>query len=118
VIEADIAEYETLADRLELLLQSSVEAQSTLTELGAGVWVDASIPDAKTVTLDLGLGVHADLPVHTAVDFVSKRVEVLRRKKMRHETKLQTLTWQIEQFQGAIANADPGPIIRASPGVL
>ncbi|ORY32094.1 Prefoldin subunit-domain-containing protein [Naematelia encephala] len=108
-LEWDISEYKDVISRLaNVRLRSTTEPEETLTELGGGIWVDARIQDTSSVTLDIGLDIHMELSVQDAIAYSTKRISVLEKKKDVLTKRMEGLEWQVEQFNGAIAQADNG----------
>ncbi|KAK1921006.1 Prefoldin subunit-domain-containing protein [Papiliotrema laurentii] len=111
-VEHDLEEYHDLEDKLAGLEQAQGR-QETLTELGAGIYAEAHIPETSTITLDLGLETHANLTLSEARSFVSQRITVLEKKLQVVRDREQGITWQIEQFQGALSEvgaSDKSPV--------
>ncbi|RSH85678.1 hypothetical protein EHS25_003819 [Saitozyma podzolica] len=107
--EHDISEYRDLAERLRGLEQTGHAPQTTLTELGGGCYVDAQIPDTSRVTLDIGLELHLEMGAGEAIEYAEKRAGVLEKRISALKVREENIIWQIEQFRGAIAEADAGP---------
>ncbi|WVR09337.1 hypothetical protein IAU60_006403 [Kwoniella sp. DSM 27419] len=104
VVEHDISEYEILRGKLNEL-QASDSSIETLTELGAGVWVEARV-NPKMVTLDLGFDLHLDMVPSEAKEYTNKKLEILKMKRDTLSQKEEHLVWQIGQFQGAMNSVD------------
>ncbi|KAK8854527.1 prefoldin, alpha subunit [Kwoniella newhampshirensis] len=102
-VELDLLEYEILRGKLVELLKQDGKGLETLTELGAGVWVEARVPDTKTITIDIGLGLHLDMMIPDAQAYTKEKVDQLKRKRDRLTEKEEHLVWQVVQFQGAMS---------------
>ncbi|OCF57764.1 prefoldin, alpha subunit [Kwoniella mangroviensis CBS 10435] len=109
-VEHDISEYDDLLRRLNQLEQADERGVETLSELGAGVWVETRISDTKTVTLDLGLDVHMDMPLSEAKGYVSKKIDALKKKGDGLSKKEEYLVWQVGQFHGALPQSSVTPM--------
>ncbi|WRT68706.1 uncharacterized protein IL334_005686 [Kwoniella shivajii] len=103
-IENDIAEYEDLRKKIDEL--EKVDNVETLTELGAGVWVEAVISDTKIITLDLGLNLHLDMSLAEARRYTMKKTDILKMKRDTFSKKEEFLVWQVGQFHGAITEVN------------
>nr|XP_031863863.1 uncharacterized protein CI109_000506 [Kwoniella shandongensis]KAA5530935.1 hypothetical protein CI109_000506 [Kwoniella shandongensis] len=96
-VEFDISEYETLREKLSELGKQDGKGLDTLTELGAGVWVEAEVPDTSVVTLDIGLGLHLDMSTADAQEYTKKKMEQLKRARDKLSEKEEHLVWQVGQ---------------------
>ncbi|TXT09199.1 hypothetical protein VHUM_02673 [Vanrija humicola] len=103
-VDGDIADYEQVARRLARA--DPARSHRTPAEIGAGVWVDTQVHDASVITLDLGLDVHLTLPVDEAAAYATKRADVLRKKRAALASREERLNWEVQQFEGAIKEAD------------
>ncbi|OCF40990.1 prefoldin, alpha subunit [Kwoniella heveanensis CBS 569] len=101
VTEHDISEYETLQSKLDELEKVDKPIE-TLSELGAGVFVETRIEDTKNITLDLGLDVHLDMTLPEAKAYVIKKLDFLKKKRDTLTEKEEHLVWQISMSQGAM----------------
>ncbi|WWC71264.1 uncharacterized protein I206_105217 [Kwoniella pini CBS 10737] len=106
IMENDISEYENLRGKIEELEKLDGNSIETLTEMGAGIWVEAKIPDTNVITLDLGYDLHMDMNLKEAKEYVIKKVEILKRKRDNFSKKEEFLVWQIGQFHGALSQPD------------
>ncbi|WWC93269.1 prefoldin, alpha subunit [Kwoniella sp. B9012] len=109
-VEHDISEYDDLLQKLDQLEKADERGIETLSELGAGVWVETRISDTKTVTLDLGLDVHMDMPLAEAREYVIKKIDVLKKKRDSLSKKEEFLVWQVGQFHGALSQSNENSI--------
>ena len=98
-VEAEIAEYTELRDRLALLLQQAAapkekeeeeqeeeeEEATALVNLGHEVaYCPAKLNDPTTVYVNVGMGFHVQFSRPEAVEFVEKRLSFLREHVLPH----------------------------------
>ncbi|WVW85289.1 hypothetical protein I302_107327 [Kwoniella bestiolae CBS 10118] len=102
-VEHDISEYEDLQSRIDELDKVKDKEIETLSELGAGVWVETRIMDTQNITLDLGFDLHMDMTLSEARGYMIKKLEVLKKKRDSLSQKEEFLVWQIAQFHGALS---------------
>ncbi|WVQ68571.1 prefoldin, alpha subunit [Kwoniella botswanensis] len=110
-VEHDISEYDNLLNKLDQLEEADERGIETLSELGAGVWVETRISDTKTVTLDLGLDLHMDMSLAEAREYVIKKIDVLKKKRDSLSKKEEFLVWQVGQFHGALSQSGENRIL-------
>ncbi|WVQ95234.1 prefoldin, alpha subunit [Kwoniella sp. CBS 9459] len=101
VAEHDISEYESLRSKLDELEKADRPIE-TLSELGAGVFVETRIEDTSNITLDLGLDLHVDMRIAEAKAYIARKLEILKKKRDTLTEKEEHLVWQIGMFQGAM----------------
>ncbi|WWC63665.1 uncharacterized protein I303_106270 [Kwoniella dejecticola CBS 10117] len=104
-VESDISEYENLSVKIDELEKVKGKSIETLTEMGAGVWIEATIPDSSYITLDLGYDIHLDLSLTEAREYIVRKIEVLKKKGDNLSKKEEFLVWQVGQFQGALSQS-------------
>ena len=118
LLRISLEEHRTAIETLEAY-KDVKEGQEVLVPVGANAFIFANASPTKLAVTELGAGVSAELPMDSAVDKLSKRIERIEssRKKMiesgqRLEQNANALE---EQIQKTYAELSAAPAARAAP---
>ncbi|RXK42400.1 prefoldin, alpha subunit [Tremella mesenterica] len=82
-IQHTITQYLDLIKKLDTFIRLRADGQNSQKsqfEIGAGIWMDAEVPDISTVLVDIGLGLSVEMDLEQASEMAQRRVEMLRRR--------------------------------------
>mmetsp|Transcript_51535 Transcript_51535/g.129299 ORF Transcript_51535/g.129299 Transcript_51535/m.129299 type:complete len:136 (-) Transcript_51535:1104-1511(-) len=80
-VAGQIDDYSELARNISLLDETGKTSFRTLVDLGCQFYANARVPDASRVFVNVGLGFHVELTHEEALNFCSKKIESLNRRK-------------------------------------
>jgi prefoldin alpha subunit len=78
-LEREINEYNNLKDLLAFLLIENPSEYTSLVDIGSKCLMRAVVEQPTTVYVNVGAGVHVDLPLEEAVKVADKRIALIRR---------------------------------------
>ncbi|KAK9844209.1 hypothetical protein WJX81_008113 [Elliptochloris bilobata] len=98
--EEQLGRYTELAEGVRALEVQGATTFRTHTELGAGVLVEAEVPDASRVFVDVGLGFHVELRWAEALQVAAQRKSLAQEQLRVTEqavAKVQSAIWLAQQ---------------------
>ncbi|KAK6921975.1 Prefoldin alpha-like, partial [Dillenia turbinata] len=72
--------FSDLKKNIENLEKHSVTSLTTLVNLGSEVYMQAEVPDTRTIFVDVGLGFHVEFTWSEAINYIKLREEKLARQ--------------------------------------
>jgi prefoldin subunit 5 len=102
--EAEISEFLQLQTKLKLLVERDtrmkIESKNnnntlfpidTIVDICHGaVYCNATIPNPRTIYIDVGLGFHVEMTLHEAIIYINKRVDHIEKNVLKHRVKVAT----------------------------
>ncbi|KAM7269217.1 hypothetical protein ACFE04_024714 [Oxalis oulophora] len=81
VLVAAVADRSDLKRNIENLEKYNITSLQSMINLGSEVYVQADVPDTQHIFVDIGLGFHVEFTWSEALDFISLRLEKLKREE-------------------------------------
>ncbi|KAK6931282.1 Prefoldin alpha-like [Dillenia turbinata] len=72
--------FSDLRKNIQNLEKHSVTSLTTLVNLGSEVYMQAEVPDTRTIFVDIGLGFHVEFTWSEAINYIKLREEKLARQ--------------------------------------
>jgi prefoldin alpha subunit len=77
-IVKEIEAYEKLSSTLKTILSEKMKSVKASINIGCDVYMQAIVPDASMVIVDVGLGFFVEMTVEEGIAFVDKKVALLQ----------------------------------------
>ena len=104
--EAEISEFLQLQTKLKLLVERDTRKKmestnnnnnntlfpiDTIVDICHGaVYCNATIPNPRTIYIDIGLGFHVEMTLHEAIIYINKRVDHIEKNVLKYRVKVAT----------------------------
>jgi prefoldin subunit 5 len=102
--EAEISEFLQLQTKLKLLVERDTRMKmestnnkntlfpiDTIVDICHGaVYCNATIPNPRTIYIDVGLGFHVEMTLNEAIIYINKRVDHIEKNVLQHRVKVAT----------------------------
>jgi prefoldin alpha subunit len=95
-IVKEIEAYEKLGSTLKTIQSEKMKSAKASVNIGCDIYMQAIIPDASMVTIDVGLGFFVEMTVDEGITFVDKKVALLQRAVDTKTTEAAEVSSQID----------------------
>ncbi|WJX57325.1 hypothetical protein P8452_42897 [Trifolium repens] len=104
-----------LRRNIENLEKNSVTSLRTLVNIGSEVYVQAEVPNAQHIFVDIGMGFHVEFTWSEALNFIEKREEKLARQIEEYTQLIASIKAQIKLVCEGIRELLDLPAEKPSP---
>lgn len=88
--EGEISEFLQLQTKLKLLVERDTRMKiDMIVDICHGaIYCNATIPNPRTIYIDVGLGFHVEMTLHEAILYIDKRVNHIEKNILKHRVKV------------------------------